>query len=142
MFLKIWVAVIFLFFSISLGKRPVYLLPLYPALSLLLAVWFVNHHAAAGARSIYYRIVALFAGMTGLLLCVVVAGELTRQDPALLLAPVEGLLKPKDRANWIIVKDGLRNFGWLFSVTAMVSAALWFSLARCLWSTGSDSSGY
>ncbi len=133
LFLKIWVVVMFVFFSISLGKRPVYLLPLYPALSLLLAVWFVNHSAVAGARSYYFRTVAVFAGFTGLLLCVVVVGELVQQDPALLLAPIEGLLKPKDRANWIVVKDGLRNFDWLFTVAAMVSALLWVSLARCLW---------
>src|SRR4029077_3045995 len=35
LFLIVWFFVMFLFFSISAGKRPVYLLPLYPALVLL-----------------------------------------------------------------------------------------------------------
>jgi 4-amino-4-deoxy-L-arabinose transferase-like glycosyltransferase len=39
LFLKLWFLVMFAFFSISMGKRPVYLLPLYPALSILMAVW-------------------------------------------------------------------------------------------------------
>jgi 4-amino-4-deoxy-L-arabinose transferase-like glycosyltransferase len=34
-FLTIWFAVIFVFFSLSKGKRPIYLLPLFPAASLL-----------------------------------------------------------------------------------------------------------
>ncbi len=133
LFLKIWVVVMFVFFSISVGKRAVYLLPLYPALAVLMAAWFVNQNVAAKGRFYYYRAVALFAGFTGVMLCVVVVGELLRQDPASLLAPMEGLLKPKDRANWIIVKDGLRSFGWPFTATAMLAALLWFSLARCLW---------
>jgi 4-amino-4-deoxy-L-arabinose transferase-like glycosyltransferase len=35
LFLLVWVAVIFLFFSLSKGKRGLYLLPLYPAASLI-----------------------------------------------------------------------------------------------------------
>jgi hypothetical protein len=36
LFLLIWFVVIFLFFSLSKGKRPLYLLPLYPATSLVI----------------------------------------------------------------------------------------------------------
>jgi len=35
LFLFMWFALIFIFFSISKGKRPIYLLPLYPAVSLM-----------------------------------------------------------------------------------------------------------
>ena len=38
LFLGLWVAVIFIFFSLSAGKRPPYILPLYPPLALLMAV--------------------------------------------------------------------------------------------------------
>ena len=65
LFLKIWFAVMFVFFSIALGKRPVYLLPLYAALAILMAKWFVGHNGAAGGRSYYYRAVALLAGSYG-----------------------------------------------------------------------------
>lgn len=37
----IWFAVIFIFFSIASGKRDIYVLPLYPAASLLIG-WFLN----------------------------------------------------------------------------------------------------
>jgi len=37
----IWVAVVFIFFSIVSGKRDIYVLPLYPAASLITA-WFLN----------------------------------------------------------------------------------------------------
>src|SRR5262245_3856478 len=46
LFLKIWCLAMFAFFSVAMGKRPVYILPLYPALSLLMAVWFFQHDAA------------------------------------------------------------------------------------------------
>src|SRR4030042_2218491 len=36
LFLLVWFVVIFLFFSLSKGKRPLYLLPLYPAASLMI----------------------------------------------------------------------------------------------------------
>lgn len=37
----VWFAVVFIFFSITSGKRDIYVLPLYPAAALLLA-WFLN----------------------------------------------------------------------------------------------------
>jgi 4-amino-4-deoxy-L-arabinose transferase-like glycosyltransferase len=58
LFLKIWFLAMFAFFSVSMGKRPVYILPIYPALSLLMAVWFFQHNAAAGTRRVLYRLMA------------------------------------------------------------------------------------
>jgi 4-amino-4-deoxy-L-arabinose transferase-like glycosyltransferase len=132
LFLKIWFAVMLVFFSISVGKRPVYLLPLYPALAILTAHWFVNH--GGGGRAVYYnRAVALFAGFTGVILLLVAAGDLWNHDPALLFGSIEPLLKPKDRANFTIVRNALASFGWPFTAAALASALLWLSLARCLW---------
>ena len=51
LFLKLWFLLMFVFFSLSAGKRPVYLLPLYPALALLLAAWFYDANAARGAQT-------------------------------------------------------------------------------------------
>jgi 4-amino-4-deoxy-L-arabinose transferase-like glycosyltransferase len=39
LFPLIWVASVFIFFSLSLGKRGVYILPLYPAMALLFGAW-------------------------------------------------------------------------------------------------------
>lgn len=133
LYLKIWFAVMFVFFSIALGKRPVYLLPLYAALAILMAQWFVGHNGAGGGRSYYYRAVALLAGFTGVILLLVVAGELWNHDPSLLFGPIEQFLKPKDRANFVVIKNELASFGWPFTMAALFSALLWFSLARCLW---------
>src|SRR5262245_40886546 len=39
LFPVVWFSVMFVFFSASMGKRPIYILPVFPALSLLVAVW-------------------------------------------------------------------------------------------------------
>lgn len=55
-FLAVWFAVVFLFFSISSGKRTVYLLPLFPAAAMLIG-WFLDRgvEALGGARSAWAR---------------------------------------------------------------------------------------
>ncbi|HEX2227564.1 MAG TPA: glycosyltransferase family 39 protein [Candidatus Binatia bacterium] len=133
LFIKLWFVVMFAFFSLSLGKRPVYLLPLYPAVAVLTAVWLVNHKAVQGARSYYYYGLALFAAFTGTVLLLIVVGELWNHNPALLFAPVESLLKAKDRANFALVNGALADFGTPLAFAALVSSLLWFSLARCFW---------
>ncbi len=134
LFLKLWFGVMFVFFSVSLGKRPVYLLPLYPALAVLMAGWFVRYDGIAGTRCYYYRIVALLAAFTGVILLVVVVGELWQHNPATLFSPIEPLLKPKDRVNFAVVSGEIAALGRPFALAALISALLWFSLARCLWS--------
>jgi hypothetical protein len=123
----------FLFFSISAGKRPVYLLPLYPASSLLLAVWFQHQISAHAARIFVYRSIAVVAAFMGLGLLIITLGGLWNHDPEWFFTPVEALLKAKDRANLLVVKDALATFGWSFTVVALLSALLWFSTAHCLW---------
>jgi hypothetical protein len=133
LFFKVWFAVMFVFFSLSLGKRPVYLLPLYPALAILTALGLFAQRSVAGARRCYYRGVACFAALSGALLLLVVMGELWNHNPALLFGPIESFLKPKDRANFAVVSAELAGFGTPFTMAALFSGLLWFSLARCLW---------
>jgi 4-amino-4-deoxy-L-arabinose transferase-like glycosyltransferase len=132
-FLKLWCLVMFLFFSISSGKRPVYLLPLYPALSLLLAAWFYTATSPGKGRLAIYRGISAVAVITGFLLLVINLGALWSHDPGWFFTPIEGLLKPKDRANVIAVRNQLENFGWTFTVLLLFAAVLWLSLARSLW---------
>jgi 4-amino-4-deoxy-L-arabinose transferase-like glycosyltransferase len=47
-FLASWIAAIFLFFSLSTGKRGVYIIPLYPAAALLVARWIRRCGSGAG----------------------------------------------------------------------------------------------
>jgi Dolichyl-phosphate-mannose-protein mannosyltransferase len=133
LFLKLWFAVMFIFFSVSVGKRPVYLLPLYPALAILMSAWYLRQNSVPGARSYYYRAIALLAGFTALILLLVVVGDLWHRDPSSLFSPIERLLNPKDRANFLVVNNHLTQFGWPFTVATLLLALLWFSLARCLW---------
>lgn len=133
LFLKLWFLVMFVFFSISAGKRAVYLLPLYPALSLLLAAWFYDAKQAGKGRLAIYRSIGVFAAVTGALLLVITLGALWSHDNGWFFAPIEGLLKPKDRANVLAVKNQLDDFGWIFILMSLVAGSLWLTLSRSLW---------
>jgi 4-amino-4-deoxy-L-arabinose transferase-like glycosyltransferase len=52
LFLLIWFVVIFLFFSISRGKRAIYLLPLYPAASLMVGRFWDDYLSGSGRFSV------------------------------------------------------------------------------------------
>jgi 4-amino-4-deoxy-L-arabinose transferase-like glycosyltransferase len=132
-FLKLWFVAMFVFFSISLGKRPVYLLPLYPALALLMAAWIHDHGAVSGGRKLLYRVLAVAGAFIGLLLLVITVGAMWSHDPHWFFMPIEGLLRAKDRANLEAVRNALDNFGWSFTAVSLVASALWFSFGRCLW---------
>src|SRR5262249_24100930 len=127
LFLKIWFLAMFAFFSISMGKRPVYILPIYPALSLLMAVWFFQHEAVAGTRRVLYRVMAAFAGAVAVILIVITVGALWSHDPSWFFSPVERLLKAKDRANLLVVKNALATFSCSFTVVSLLSGLLWLS---------------
>jgi 4-amino-4-deoxy-L-arabinose transferase-like glycosyltransferase len=133
LFFKSWFLVMFVFFSLSAGKRPVYLLPLYPPLALLLAAWVYHHGVSTGARLILYRIVAGIAVLTGALLLVITIGAIWNHEPGWFFGPIGGLLKPKDRANLLVVQDALDTFGAVFTAVAFLSAVLWLALGRAFW---------
>ncbi len=128
-----WFLVMFIFFSASLGKRPVYLLPLFPAISLLVAVWLWHAQAARGARLLFFRAIAIFAGASGLMLLLIAAGDLWNHNPAWFFSPIESLLKPKDRANFEVIKADLANFGWRFDAAASAAGVLWLVVGFFLW---------
>jgi 4-amino-4-deoxy-L-arabinose transferase-like glycosyltransferase len=133
LFFLVWLIGMFIFFSASLGKRPVYLLPLYPAVSLLSAAW-VYHNAANGRiRSSLFRVIAVLAAVTGLLLAFIALGDLWVHDPSWLFSPIQRALKPKDRANFELVRNALAGFGWRFDSVAILSALAWLSLGYALW---------
>ena len=140
LFLKVWFFVMFVFFSISAGKRPVYLLPLYPPLALLTAGWFYRQVTALGRRIYFYRSIAVVAGVAGLVLFMITLGALWNHDPGWFFAPIERLLKPKDRANLVVIRNALATFGWSFTIVSLLSGLLWLSFAGCLW-TGKLQSG-
>jgi len=54
LFLFIWFAVIFIFFSFSKGKRGLYLLPLFPAVSLLVGKWW-DDYISESIKNLHHR---------------------------------------------------------------------------------------
>ncbi|HEY6367832.1 MAG TPA: glycosyltransferase family 39 protein [Candidatus Binatia bacterium] len=133
LFLTIWLGAMFAFLSFSMGKRPVYLLPLYPAMALLTANWFYQQGEALGMRRFWYRVIALIAAWFGSVLLVITLGGLWNHDPGWFFSLIEPLLKPKDRANLLAVRESLVSFGWAFTVAACLSGILWLATAYSLW---------
>ena len=52
LFLLVWFVAIFIFFSFSKGKRAIYLLPLYPATSLMVGKFWVDYFSSPGRFSV------------------------------------------------------------------------------------------
>ena len=80
-----------------------------------------------------YRLIAAFAAVSGFLLLIVTLGALWSHDPAWFFTPVERLLKPKDRANLLVVKNAIAALGVFFTVAACLSGILWLATACSLW---------
>ena len=133
LFFTLWFLVMFVFFSLSAGKRAVYLLPLYPALAMLLAVWLHDSAEAVGVRRLLYRVVAGGAVFMGVVLLVITVGAVWNHEPGWFFAPIARLLKPKDRVNLLLVQDALDTFGAVFTAVSLVVSLLWLALGRSLW---------
>jgi len=54
LFLFVWFAVIFIFFSFSKGKRGLYLLPLFPAVSLIVGKWW-DDYISESIKNLHHR---------------------------------------------------------------------------------------
>lgn len=68
LFLFVWFAVIFIFFSFSKGKRGLYLLPLFPAVALMVGQWW-DDHISTSPQTLHHRWFTIpFHILTGLLL--------------------------------------------------------------------------
>ncbi len=132
-FLQTWFGVMLIFFSLSSGKRAVYLLPMYPALALLLAVWCRRQTSLGVFRTWFLRIVSAIAVVSAFVMLFVALGDLWTHDPSRLFAPIEKMLKPKDRANFSVIVNQIAGFGWMFDAAALAWAALWSLFGYYLW---------
>jgi 4-amino-4-deoxy-L-arabinose transferase-like glycosyltransferase len=135
LFLGIWIAVIFVFFSLSAGKRPPYILPLYPPLALLMAVWIQNWQAETddpGDMRKGIRMVAWCAALIGAVILLLPVGSLFGQDLFWLFAPIEARLKPGDLQQFQLIRDVINARGWLIPLFLLLSALLWFLIGRSL----------
>ena len=133
LFFKTWFLIMFVFFSLSAGKRPVYLLPLYPPLSLLLADWIYQQHQSTGWRLGLYRILAGVAVVSAVILLIISIGAIWNHQAGWFFRPIASFLKPKDRANLMVVQDALDKFGAVFTSVTLIMAIFWFALSRAFW---------
>ncbi|HWO42371.1 MAG TPA: glycosyltransferase family 39 protein [Candidatus Eisenbacteria bacterium] len=132
LFLTVWVVVVFVFFSISMGKLSVYLLPLYPGLSLITAAWF--YEPPGGERGgLSLRAMAVGFGLMGLFLFSIALLGVLYHDSGWFLSALEPVVKPKDRADLLIVKEAFTRSGWIVSLALFSLSVLWLSVSHNLW---------
>ncbi len=133
LFLGLWVVVVFLFFSLSAGKRPPYILPLYPPVALLTAVWLRDQSGGCVWKAKYYKVLALCACLTGVVFAVALATYSARLE-----------IVPKLRALGMTVEENVtleisrllatsHYSGWLVPGFLLAAAVLWFLIAHSLY---------
>ena len=139
LYLLLWVGVEFLFFTLASGKRSNYILPLYPALALLLGRWW--QELIEGSRALsspaITRVVrgcALVLGGAGALILIVLVTHGVGFNLDHLVAP---FLHPRDRANLPIIAQSLQGQFPLVGIwmTLLAGATIWYiwGLSRDRW---------
>lgn len=139
LYLLLWVGVELLFFTLASGKRSNYILPLYPALALLLGWWW--QELIEGSRVLsspaIKRVVrgcALVLGSAGALILIVLITHGIGFDLDHLVSP---FLHPRDRANLPLVAQSLQGQFPLVCIwiALLAGAAGWYiwGLRRDRW---------
>ena len=139
LFLGLWAATVFVFFSLSAGKRPPYILPLYPPVALLIAVWLRDQTIGSFWKASYFKFVAVFASLTGVVLGAGLAIYWTRSDVVSMLLWLEVAVQEDVSAEISSLLSTLRDIGWLVPVCFVACMLLWFSVARSLYRHRIDS---
>ena len=100
LYLIVWAATVFVFYSASSSKRSVYILPLYPAVALLLGAWWQELRRGTVVLPKAFSWLLSGSGYVSLVvLGIAIIGVLSQalgHDP---LAVIRPLLHPKDQAN-------------------------------------------
>ena len=131
-FLVTWVVFIFLFFSKSHSKLVPYILPVFPALAVLIGAWLAQVRAAGNPAQLRLglRVFSFISGMLALALCMVVLRPtLVRGlDPsqALVLRPIAFLMAGALVAGGILAPAFARLRGVGVALTTLVVAMMVF----------------
>jgi 4-amino-4-deoxy-L-arabinose transferase-like glycosyltransferase len=139
LFLGVWAAAVFVFFSLSAGKRPPYILPLYLPVALLTAVWLRNQMAGRFWRARYFKFVAVFASLTGVVFAAALAIYSARLDVASMLLSFGIAAQENVAVELSRLLSTLRDSGWLVPVSLAGAMLIWFSIARSLYRCRIDS---
>lgn len=138
LYFVVWTATVFIFYSMASGKRSVYILPLYPAVALLIAAWW--EELRCGHTTVPPVLLRLIQGSGYLCLAffVVVIAAVVAQflgyDP---LSLIRSWLHPKDQDNLPFFTDIVPAHPWAFLLwgIAMGAAAILLvvGLRRSYW---------
>lgn len=138
LYLIIWIATVFLFYSVAKSKRSVYILPLYPAVALLIGAWWQELRQGSAAMSAtFFRLIQasgylclLFVGVT----IAAIACQALGYDALGLIRP---LLHPRDQSNLPLFTDivPLQPYAFLLwsVVTAIAVGLLVLGIQRRYW---------
>jgi 4-amino-4-deoxy-L-arabinose transferase-like glycosyltransferase len=130
LFLLLWVLVVFAFFSVSAGKRVDYLLPIYPALSLIIAQWIWTAEEEKGKmRPHIFQLMGGFFFLTSLSLLIALCGTILGNTGFWPLSIISGLLKPNDQAKFLLIRSFLNESGVPFLGLLVFMALLWMLLS-------------
>jgi 4-amino-4-deoxy-L-arabinose transferase-like glycosyltransferase len=100
LYLIVWIATVFIFYSASSSKRSVYILSLYPALALLLGAWWQELRRGGVALPLpFFRLMQVSGAFCLMLLSVAIAGVAAQALGYEPLALVRPFLHPKDQSN-------------------------------------------
>lgn len=133
LFLGLWAATVFVFFSLSAGKRPPYILPLYPPVALLIAVWLRDQTVGSFWKASYFKFVAVFASLTGAVLGAALVIYSTRFDVVSVFLSLGVAIQENVSTQVSSLLSVLREIGWLVPVSFVAGMVLWFSVARSLY---------
>ena len=129
LFLMLWVLVVFAFFSLSAGKRSDYLLPIYPALSLIIAQWIWTAEEKRKMRPRIFQLIGGFCFLTSLSLLIALSGTIVGDTALWPLSMISVLLKPNDQANFMVIRNLLDESGPVFIGLLAFVALLWMLLS-------------
>ena len=131
LYLLVWIGVELLFFSLASGKRSNYILPVYPALALLLGLWW--QELTEGSRAIsplikrVARACAFALCSVGVLILLVLIVHGIGFDLDHIVSP---FLHPRDRANLPLIAYSLQS---QFAVIFIWIALLLFATGWYVW---------
>lgn len=129
LFFGIWAAVIFVFFSLSAGKRPPYILPVYPPVALLLARWLRSDAIASVSSLRYFKALCAVASLITIFLAGILTVHLSGVDGLTLLQWTGIRLKGDGAKEMADVLAGFHKARLLVSFFLFASAGLWLFIA-------------
>jgi hypothetical protein len=123
----IWFGTLFVVISLALGKRTVYILPLYPAVALLFGAWWQRLSAGELASDVWAKGAALAAAALLAFVSGALLAEALGWNP---LNFLQSFLRPRDREGLASVANAMDQHRAAIFVYAIVSAAAAVLLVR------------